>query len=59
MGMDVRILCQSDVSSEGIFDRDWNTYAVTELPSVEEDSEQLEAFYAHIAEWASAIRTQD
>lgn len=57
LGLDVFVLCQKELHSDGIFDRDWNTYPVTELPDLEPDSPALLGFLAHVQKWAKAKRS--
>ncbi len=52
LGLDVFVLCEAGIWRDGIFDREWNSYPVTELPSLDEHSPVLEEFLAHLAEWA-------
>ena len=52
LGREVFVLCQHDLWSDGIFDRDWNTYEVTELTTLDGNSEELTAFLERIALWA-------
>jgi hypothetical protein len=52
LGLEVFVLCQKDICGDGIFDRSWNSYPVTELTSLDEDSPELGAFLGHLADWA-------
>jgi len=51
LGLDVFVLCQKEIASDGIFDRVFNSYHVTELRSLEADSPELAEFFAHLANW--------
>lgn len=44
----VYILCEKGIHSDGIFDRDWNTYVVQELDSLSCDSRQFQNFVVHL-----------
>jgi hypothetical protein len=52
LGLKVFVLCQRELHSDGIFDRQWNTYTVVELPDLEPDSAQLAGFIEHLRNWA-------
>ena len=52
LGLEVFVLSQKDICSDGIFDRAWNSYAVAELTTLEEDSSELTKFLDHLAAWA-------
>ena len=45
LGLDVFILCQADLCNDGIFDRNWNSYVVTEIESLDEKSEMMETSF--------------
>jgi hypothetical protein len=52
LGLPVFVICEKDICGDGIFDREWNTYPVTELASLDEDSTELKTFLEHVAQWA-------
>ena len=52
LGRDVFVLCQHDLCSDGVFDRHWNTYPVTELKTLDGDSPELTAFLTRVRAWA-------
>jgi hypothetical protein len=58
LGLDVFVLCQKDIASDGIFDRVFNSYHVTELPSLDDDSPELAEFFKHLADWAQLKASQ-
>jgi hypothetical protein len=55
-GRDVFVVCQGGICSDGIFDRDWNTYPVTELTSLDASSPELDELFEHLAEWVETQR---
>lgn len=50
LGLEIFVICQRNIFSDGIFDRDFNSYIVTELKSLDEDSPELRCFLAHVKE---------
>lgn len=54
LNLEIFVLCQKDLCSDGIFDRWWNTYTVMELTSLDCNSPEMEEFLAHLREWANA-----
>lgn len=54
LGLPVFVICEAEICSDGIFDRGWNTYAVTEVEKLDEDSPALTEFIAHVGKWAAA-----
>ncbi len=58
LGLDVFVLCQVDICNDGIFDRKWNTYPVTEIASLDDDSPDLMTLLDHLAEWAKRKRQE-
>jgi hypothetical protein len=57
VGLDVFVLCQKKIHSDGIFDRGWNTYHVVEIESLDANSPEVDEFLQHVRTWA-AERTQ-
>ena len=53
LGMEVFVVCQREIHSDGIFDRHWNSYAVAELDSLDATSPQLEEFLLHVRTWVN------
>ncbi len=54
LGLPVWVLCQKDICSDGVFDRQWNSYApVTELKTLEESSSDLDGFLEHLRVWVA------
>lgn len=51
LGLDVFVLCEKDIHSDGIFDRDWNTYTVIDLEALDVDAPDIKPFFDRIAEW--------
>lgn len=56
LGLEVFVLCQKGIHSDGIFDRGWNTYPVAEVDSLRLDSEPLNQFLRHLEAWALRIQ---
>ena len=54
LGLDVFVICESGICSDGIFDRSWNSYVVAELATLEEESRELRDFLDHLAAWAKS-----
>ena len=50
--LDVFVVCQQELYSDGIFDRQWNAYPVIELTDLEPDSPAFVGFIARISTWA-------
>jgi len=44
----VYVLCEKGIHSDGVFDREWNTYVVEELGSLSCDSKEFQSFIAHL-----------
>jgi hypothetical protein len=53
LGLDLFVICHEDICNDGIFDRNWNSYAVAELPTLDEDSPELSKFIEHLSAWAN------
>jgi hypothetical protein len=51
--MEVFVVCQKEIHSDGIFDRHWNSYAVAELDALDATSPQLEEFLLHVRTWVN------
>ena len=52
LGLPVFVLCQRDLCSDGIFDRSWNSYGVTELSTLDVDSPPMVEFLSQLQQWA-------
>jgi hypothetical protein len=52
LGKPVFVVCEHDLCSDGVFDREWNSFIVTEIPSLDPDSPELLGFLDHIEQWA-------
>ncbi len=51
LNMDIFVVCQKDLCSDGIFDRWWNSYPILELTNLDCNSPEMEEFLAHLREW--------
>ncbi len=49
---EIFVLCQKDLYSDGIFDRNWNTYPVLEFSELNENSRDFTMFFDYINAWA-------
>jgi hypothetical protein len=58
LDLPVFLLCQKEIFSDGIFDRNWNTYPLTELETLDLDVPQLRDFFAHLQQWVNNERTK-
>jgi class 3 adenylate cyclase len=56
IGKQVFVLCSSDILSDGIFDRSYNTYPVFEFSEYSAFDHKLDAFYDSVCEW---VRDRD
>lgn len=57
-GIDVKVICEKGICSDGVFDRDWNSYIVTELSSLEEGSREVEDLLVHLQDWVADLRSR-
>ena len=51
LGKEVFVLCQHDIYSDGIFDRNWNTYPVLEFTELDESSREFTKFFDYLSRW--------
>jgi hypothetical protein len=58
LGLNVFVLCQKQVHSDGIFDRNWNTYPVAEIESLDAKSRQVDEFLRYVQAWGAAIPSE-
>ncbi len=54
LGLDIFVICEKKICNDGIFDRDWNSYTVIELNSLDENSSELKEFLNHIQLWVQS-----
>jgi hypothetical protein len=54
LGKDVFVVCQKEIHSDGIFDREWNSYPVAEIDCLDVAAPQMELFLRHLETWADA-----
>jgi hypothetical protein len=57
LGKEVFVLREKGICADGVFDRSWNTYPVTELISLDEQSVELGVFLGHLQEWVKSYAT--
>jgi hypothetical protein len=55
LGKPVFVVCEHDLCSDGVFDREWNSFIVTEISSLDPDSPELSGFFRHIEDWAKGV----
>jgi len=58
LGKKVFVICQGDLCSDGIFDRNWNTYPVTQLSSLNRCLPEFQDFIDHIRDWAETLEIE-
>jgi hypothetical protein len=58
LGLQVFVICEANIHSDGIFDREWNSYAVVQLPSLDTGSAEFRRFLRRIEEWTADVRAQ-
>lgn len=51
LGKEVFVLCQHDIYSDGVFDRNWNTYPVMEFTELDEYSREFTMFFDYLTAW--------
>ena len=56
LGKQIFVLCSSDICSDGIFDRAYNTYSVHEFTEHSAFSDALDGFFATVEEWLREFR---
>jgi len=52
------VLCQKEIFSDGIFDRNWNSYPLTEFDALDLDTPQLREFFVHFQLWVDDERSK-
>lgn len=51
---EIFVICEKEIFSDGIFDRKWNTYVVTQIMSLDENSKELVNFLSHLKKWVKS-----
>lgn len=51
LGLPVFVACEKTLCGDGIFDRSWNSYPVTELSNLDPDSPELLHFLNYVRQW--------
>lgn len=56
LGHKVFVLCESKIVSDGIFDRDWNSFPVVALEEMDPENPKITDFIKHVSR---AVKTED
>ncbi len=59
LGKQIFVLCSSDICSDGIFDRAYNTYEVHEFTEHSAFGDALDGFFAAMGEWLREFRERE
>lgn len=56
LGKEIFVLCNPDICSDGIFDREWYSYKVREIPELDAMSDEMNEFFEDLKEWLADFR---
>ncbi|MGX6443611.1 hypothetical protein ACWM35_10395 [Neobacillus sp. K501] len=59
LGKEIFVLCEKEIYSDGIFDRQWNSYPVLEFSHLDENSREFMMFFSYMEAWVKVAKRKE